>query len=384
MVKELGIRAKVEPEVDKSSQSRLMRDLEKDIEELEELTFENNGIEGRTTPGGGGVGSEATAMGAGRMSKGGGLKGKLGGAAGGAGMMAGAAVMGTVALGGVLANKMYGAMSKASGRLQSVNSILGQASKLFFKPFGDALGDALLPYAKKGLEMATNFNEIASDKGLKVAITSLAGDIESKLGLDDPSITIPSPEDIFGTENLEWDDFMDALEWADWLIVLPWDQYLVNLVWDTWINSLTWDNFMNTLRWVDFVHSIDWSTFIDYLDNWGPHIGTLVWNEYVSGIRWSDFMPSPSGSAIVDKLFGHLNISLEDIRAVYDVDPSVGTDTARRRSRDPTVPQPDTTPVTERGQHRSDGETEVEITAGPIELDGRRIAERKTVRKRID
>lgn len=287
MPQDLGLAAKIEPTADRSSTRKMKRELERELEDVESMEFQSDGsdFQSRTMPsggagGGGGMGGGALgtgmSLGAGqkmgsRAAGGGAAKSASRGLAGvgGGAMAAGAGVAATVALGGVLANKMYDKMSQASGVLSATNSIWAQAFKLFWKPFGDALGKTILPYAKAALKMATNFNKIYQDKGLKVAVGWLSDSVESALGLDDPSITIPSPDDVFSAvKNFDWDDFMTVLEWAKWIYGLTWAEYVGKLVWRTWVNSLTWDNFLNFLRWADFLNPLtDWSPFIDFLDD---------------------------------------------------------------------------------------------------------------------
>lgn len=160
----LGIRAKVEPSVDRSSKRKLTQDVEDAIEDAEDGV--GGGIMDRTGPSGGGGGGGGGA-GAGTLSGGG-----IGGAA---------KMLGTVALGGVVATGMLKAMESASGRLSGVSSIFGSMSKLFLKPFGDKLAEALLPFAEDGLEIMKNFNDVVEDDGLAVGVAWLAKTSVKKL-----------------------------------------------------------------------------------------------------------------------------------------------------------------------------------------------------------
>lgn len=162
----LGIKSKIEPDLDESSARRMVDDLEEQIAQVEQLQFEGD-FQGRTMPGadGGGLGGPDGGMGMGPGAAGaaGGLVSKLGG-----GAMAGAAILGTVALGGTLATSMYQAMSQSSGRLQATNSMLGTALDLALKPLGDLIGSALMPYAKGALEAMASLNQHIASDGLIV------------------------------------------------------------------------------------------------------------------------------------------------------------------------------------------------------------------------
>lgn len=168
----LGMEARIEPELDRSATRRMVDDLQDQIGEAEQMAFESDGFGGRTMPGGGG-GVGAGLAGGAAARRGGGL---LGGGIGGA-----AKVLGTVFLGGVLAERMLSGMTKASGFMQASNKMLGQAWTLFWKPFGDALGKTILPWAKAGLKAMVQFNKIADDKGLTVGIAWLADSVSKVL-----------------------------------------------------------------------------------------------------------------------------------------------------------------------------------------------------------
>lgn len=103
-----------------------------------------------------------------------------GGAGAGAGMAAGAGAGGLrkflgkgsvigIALFGILAvsKKLLGKMTDASASLQATSGIMGQAMKLFFKPFGDFLSMLLRPMAVALLRFAIKFNKDFSADKLK-------------------------------------------------------------------------------------------------------------------------------------------------------------------------------------------------------------------------
>ena len=122
-------------------------------------------------------GSSSTAASAG--TGGGGLGGKLAGMAGAGGKFLKVGLASVVGF-GIL--KGVQQLSKAAPRLGKVVSMFRKAMSLFFRPFGDALGRVLEPFAEAALDMAANFNEAYSKDGLLVAIGSLAKDVATTLG----------------------------------------------------------------------------------------------------------------------------------------------------------------------------------------------------------
>jgi hypothetical protein len=57
--------------------------------------------------------------------------------------------------------------------------MFGTAMELFFRPFGSFLSEALRPFAKAGVDMATNFNDAYANGNLGVALVELGGDVVS-------------------------------------------------------------------------------------------------------------------------------------------------------------------------------------------------------------
>lgn len=99
----------------------------------------------------------------------GGLGGRAVGAANERGGLAGAAgAVGLAAMGGLVT--AVTALSEASPTFGKMLSVLQGAMSLFFRPFGQALGQTLLPFAVNALQMAKTFNSLASEKGLSVAL----------------------------------------------------------------------------------------------------------------------------------------------------------------------------------------------------------------------
>lgn len=110
--------------------------------------------------GGGGVGSAAAA---------GGLASKIPKPM--AGTMAAKAL--PIAIAGSVGLGILSAAGKVSAVASATNSMFGTAMSLFFRPFGNFLGETLRPFARSALDMAVNFNRIAQKDGLGVAIVSV-------------------------------------------------------------------------------------------------------------------------------------------------------------------------------------------------------------------
>lgn len=185
------------PEINDRALDRQARKIDSRLQESGEISPQISGGVGQMggIAGGPGMGAEAGGMG-GRL---GGIQDRLGGigrtlSSKLPGTMAGVSASATmpVALAGAAGVGMLAAMHSSSARLQAVTGMLGTATNLFFRPFGNFLGEQLRPFAKGGIEMASNFNKIASSKGLAVGVEYLAGTalrglgstINSAIGLD--------------------------------------------------------------------------------------------------------------------------------------------------------------------------------------------------------
>lgn len=87
-----------------------------------------------------------------------------------------------VALAGAAGIGMLSAMHSASAKLQAVTGMFGTAMNLFFRPFGNFLGEALRPMAKDMIDFASDFSDLAKSDGLSVAIASLAPTAATAIG----------------------------------------------------------------------------------------------------------------------------------------------------------------------------------------------------------
>lgn len=165
---QLGLRAKVEPDVSRRDKRKLTSDIEDAISDAEKSVGGGLGgdFKSRTTPGGGGGGGGmggGTALAAGAGAKRAGLLSSMGG-----GAAAAASTLGTVFLGGTVAVGMLKALEKTSGRLKAANSMFGTALNLAFKPLGDFIGRMLEPWAKASLEAMVALNQNIGEDGLIV------------------------------------------------------------------------------------------------------------------------------------------------------------------------------------------------------------------------
>jgi len=87
-----------------------------------------------------------------------------------------------VALAGGAGLGMLSAMKSSSAILDSTLGMFGTAIRMFFRPFGDFLGNHLRDMAIDLIDFADKFGDIADSKGLAVAVTSLPGMFGSALG----------------------------------------------------------------------------------------------------------------------------------------------------------------------------------------------------------
>ena len=106
------------------------------------------------------------------------------GSAAEAGMLAGGMGLTKIALGGVVALGILGAVGKtarlltaASPSLQQTGSILGEAMRIFFRPFGNFLSTLLRPLAVRLLIFAREFTQFANDNTITgAAVPTLGGE----------------------------------------------------------------------------------------------------------------------------------------------------------------------------------------------------------------
>lgn len=298
----LGIQSKIEPDLDKSSTNRMVRDLEQQISQVEELNFRSGGFEGRTTPGGGGGrgmggGGFGTAAGAGAAARGSGLS--LGGLAKGAG------VIGAVALAGTLANGMYRAMQNASGSLQATNSIFSTALDMYFKPYGDFLGDLFRPMAKSLLKATSGGAFSIAQDGWFVGgfknLMNLINNLPGELGKVFVNMMGQSMEGLFGEndmftamQNFQWSDWIPIFKWNDFVDMFNWSDWVNPLRWDDQIGGIDWDNHIPRVKWGNIIPNFSWSQFIGGNGNGGQNTGTNTRDDVLGGTPNTSGSVSPS------------------------------------------------------------------------------------------
>lgn len=229
--KNVGLKAILEPEFDKRETKDAVDDLKDAMEEAEELDLDADlsGVQdklsslGITRGGGlggmisGGAGASGGGGGGGGLPGGGAIAQAVGGRLKKSGMVRGAAskagsrlglsaaasgggsggmmaalgggaggALATVALGGAIAVGLLKGVEKMasfSPRGKKMADMFGQAMDLFFRPMGDLVGRALMPYARGALKTMVKLNEhISSDgliigglKWLKQTLTNLPG-----------------------------------------------------------------------------------------------------------------------------------------------------------------------------------------------------------------
>jgi hypothetical protein len=87
-----------------------------------------------------------------------------------------------VALAGGAGLGMLSAMKSSSAILNSVSGMFGTAMRLFFRPFGNFLGEALRPMAEDLISFAKDFSDLADSQGLAVAVASLPSRFAGSIG----------------------------------------------------------------------------------------------------------------------------------------------------------------------------------------------------------
>lgn len=195
MTFDIGLRAKLEPELDERKTKREVKDLEDAMEQAEQLDVDVNtdavggvgggvgggGATGGAAPAAGGsfsdeVGAELAAGGiASRLAGRAGMASAAGGGAGGAAAGAGAGVAGSVgsaagaiapvALSGAVAIGMLSGIDKlasASPAWEKTTSMIGQAWELFWRPMGEAMSSHWRPMAESLLQFAADWNQWSS------------------------------------------------------------------------------------------------------------------------------------------------------------------------------------------------------------------------------
>ena len=176
MPSRFSLQGSIEPTVDERAAERAGDDLAATLQDS------IGDLEPGMADAGGGVGGLGGARGGGGAGIGGAAAagGALGRGAMGGGAAAGALTK--VALAGAVG---YGllqgiqTLAGASPALKQTNQMFGTAMELFFRPFGSFLSETLRPFAKAGVDMATNFNDAYANGNLGVALLELGGDVVS-------------------------------------------------------------------------------------------------------------------------------------------------------------------------------------------------------------
>lgn len=317
MTFDVGLKAILEPEFDEQKVDREVSELEDRLEALEGVDLDldssrfedalndvdpsgfkdrlagaiGDAVQGQMDDGDGMAG-EAAAAAAAKGGKKAGMLGRAGAALSGAGGAAAAAGTGllTVALGGVVALAMLKGIQKMAGwapRGRKMVDMFSEAMSLFFRPFGDLIGKALMPHAADALKRMAEFNMDYHKDGLKVALWALGGDVKSwlkdSLTIGAPG-DIPSPEEVFDSfeamvDDFEWGTFIDLLEWSVWLNPLAWNLFIVDVKWKEWIDFLSWDNFISAVKWSMLLNPLTWSTYVVSLawDDWLDPVDLRNW-----------------------------------------------------------------------------------------------------------
>jgi hypothetical protein len=388
---DVGLRAILEPEFDEKKMDDEVEDLEERLEALQGVDVDidsermsemasdaetiNEQFDGNLGEAiAGGLGGRAgmlakggqRLMGAGASGGGGGggLAAAMGGGAAGSGAAAAGGALVGVALGGAVSIGILKGVQKMASwapRGRKMVDMFSTAMDLFFRPFGDVIGEALMPYAKGALQAMSKFNRVFQNEGLGVAIVSLAGSVKDALttdvgagaavgagagalaggaigsavapgigtaigagagamiggttggllgGLIDWEELISSPDFADIIRSFEWDDFIDSLKWENWLNPLNWGDavdgldwglFIDLLQWAAWLNPITWATYVPLVIWDDFVNDMGWSEWLSPL-HWWDWLTSVDWGEWLNPLNWGGWLDNLTWSTWVDGL----------------------------------------------------------------------------------
>lgn len=186
-------------------------------------------------------------------------------------------------------------MAAHSPKLSVATGMLKDAMSLVLRPFGRLIGSVLMPFTKSALQGAARLNEYAGEDGLLIGLpkwfTETLVNLPITLAENVGNALLNAGEDL-----LPYDD-LPRLD----LPKFRWDAFIeTSLSWGAYINSkLTWSNFVDTLEWATWVPQVRWGDWIpdpgDLVSFWGPWIpGTSsvfgFWGNWVPSLSWSDFI----------------------------------------------------------------------------------------------
>lgn len=351
MAMEVGIKAKLQPELDSRQTDKQVDELESKFTEAEQMEptadtsdlekqLEDISLDGLGVPdmggggqrgGGGGSGAGAAAAGGGlaKFAKGGLLKVTLAGAVG-FGLLTG-----------------INRIASASPAWQKTQSMFSEAMSLFFRPFGNKMSGWFSPLAEDLLDMAVDFNRIAGDKGLTVAVMSLPGNVADNLSAEGAGIglgtvlggaggalagakggamlggaagsVVPGVGTAIGAGagavigggiglagggigggaiggrigeavgDFEWSDWVDPHNWDSWVTALEWSAWVPGLGWGTFISTIAWDGFVERMDWDERLSPLNWDGYLTDV-NWGAWVPGLSWASFLTSVNWRDWL----------------------------------------------------------------------------------------------
>lgn len=325
MANRFSLSADVQATIDEASAERAGEQLGETMEQqIGDLQAGIGGVEGGGGVGGiggarGGGGGGVALQGAGAL----GLRSALGG--GGAATGAAAGALTKVALGGAIGfGILQGVqrLAQASPSLQQTTSLLGEAMDLFFRPFGNFLGDALRPLAESLTTAAIGLNKSITSKGLVVggvsSLLDLVNNLPGELGKIFAQNLGTGLEFLFGDN--EFFDALQRFQW-DWFIpIVKWDDVVggfgdaITNAWPGWPNVQgLWPGWPN----------------LDVPSGFWPTIGAPGVIDTTFGAADID------GDDVLDPLFGGIEIDADDILSEFsfggDGDQGDTADTRDRR-----------------------------------------------------
>ena len=301
MANRFSLSASIMPTVDDRAAEREGQDLAETLEgELGDLQAGiGDGLDGVGGIGGGGGG----------IARGGG--GAVAGAAGASSLAGGAASGGLakVALGGVVGFGILSgvkALSQASPLLGQAVDILSEAANLFFRPFGNAIAKTILPFANEAFTMAENFNEIAQEDGLDVAVASITTDAATAIGsavfdsISDIATGQVDSGDLFTitATGLTAKAILDRIPWPG---RIPSGKVMSRLKFaKIGAATITGAMGLKSIRQKDFLGSIGWGTVTGAAIASAITFGTVSGGAIVGGLTFGTI----TGGMILAEVFG--------------------------------------------------------------------------------
>jgi hypothetical protein len=143
------------------------------------------------------------------------------------------------------------------------------------------------PLASATLGVSTEFDSLAREEGLAVAITSTADTVLTGIGEAAGMAAADGLDSEFpDISQFQWGDFVSTLDdWSPFISAVTWPAYISEMAWNTFIDELGWSSHIPDLHWTMFISGLGWAKFV----------GDLVWTNFINPVDLSSFIGGDEG-----------------------------------------------------------------------------------------